>query len=366
VPLGVPSGVPSGVPLGVTRGAAPIRVGVIGAGSWGINHVRVLAAEPRCRVVGVAEPDLAKRALVAELTPAARWTASAEAIIQAPDIEAVVIAAPAATHVELAIAAFQAGKHVLVEKPLARSLWDARRVAAAAARAGTVGMVGHLMVFHPAVRQIRELLRSGGLGRPFYVHAMRVNLGRIRSDETALWCFGPHDLSMIDYILGEQPVTASACGTAVLQPGIEDVVFVTLRYASGILANLHLSWLHPRKERRFTLVCSQQMVELDDVSPDKLRIYDKGYDRPPAFTQFGEFLTIRDGDIHIPQVPMEEPLRAEIRHFLDCIERGELPQTDLAQGVRVTAILEAAEQSLATGGAPLRVSPVSEYEIKQL
>ncbi len=345
---------------------SPIRVGVLGAGSWGINHVRVLAAEPRCRVIAVAEPDPTKRPLIAELAPAARWTADAEALLAAPDVDAVVIASPASTHVELALAAFAAGKHVLVEKPLARRLDDARRVAAAAARAGTVGMVGHLMVFHPAVRRIRELLQSGSLGRPFYVHAMRVNLGRLRSDETALWCFGPHDLSMIDHILGEQPVMVSACGTAVLQPGIEDVVFVTLRYASGILANLHLSWLSPRKERRFTLVCSQKMVELDDVSPEKLRIYDKGYDRPPQFTQFSEFLTIRDGDVHIPKVAMEEPLRAEIRHFLDCIERGEHPQTDLAQGVRVTAILEAAERSLGVGGTPLRIPSVSECEIGPL
>jgi predicted dehydrogenase len=340
-------------------------MGVLGAGSWGINHIRVLAAEPRCRIVAVAEPDEGKRRRIAELAPAARCTASADAIVRSPEIEAVVIAAPASTHVELALAAFGAGKHVLVEKPLARNVADARRVATAAARAGTVGMVGHLMVFHPAVRRIRELLRSGDLGRPFYVHAMRINLGRIRTDETALWCFGPHDLSMIDHILEEHPVTVSACGTAVLQPGIEDVVFVTLRYASGILANLHLSWLHPRKERRFTLVCSKKMVELDDVSPEKLRIYDKGYDRP-EFTQFGEFLTIRDGDVHIPQVGMEEPLRAEIRHFLDCIERGLPPETDLAQGVRVTAILEAAEQSLAAGGAPLRVRPISECQIEQL
>jgi predicted dehydrogenase len=335
--------------------APPVRVGVLGAGTWGINHVRVLAAEPRCRVVAVAEPDETKRPLIAELAPGARWTASADEVVRAADIDAVVIASPAGTHVALALAAFAAGKHVLVEKPMATSLDGARQVAEAGARAGTIGMVGHLMVFHPAVRRIRELLATGGLGRPFYAHAMRVNLGRIRSDETALWCFGPHDLSMIDAILGEQPVTASACGTAVLQPGIEDVVFVTLRYASGILANLHLSWLSPRKERRFTLVCSQKMVELDDVSPEKLRIYDKGYDRPPAFTQFGEFLTIRDGDVHIPKVAMEEPLRAEIRHFLDCIERGERPETDLAQGVRVTAILEAAERSLAAGGAPLAI-----------
>ena len=146
--------------------------------------------------------------------------------------------------------------------------------------------------------------------------------------------------------------------STVLQPGIEDVVFVTLRYPSGILANLHLSWLHPRKERRFTLVCSQKMVELDDVSPEKLRIYDKGYDRPPEFTQFGEFLTIRDGDVLIPKVAMEEPLRAEIGHFLDCIAHGAPPATDLAQGLRVTAVLEAAERSLAAGGAPLPIAPV--------
>ncbi|TMQ20365.1 MAG: hypothetical protein E6J90_16205 [Deltaproteobacteria bacterium] len=161
---------------------SPVRVGVLGAGSWGINHVRVLAGEPRCRVVAVAEPDAAKRPLIAALAPAARWTASADAVLG--DVDAVVIAAPAAAHVELALAALAAGKHVLIEKPLALRLGDARRVAAAA-RPGAVAMVGHLMVFHPAVRRIRELLRAGGLGRPFYVHAMRVNLGRIRSDETA-------------------------------------------------------------------------------------------------------------------------------------------------------------------------------------
>jgi len=360
----------------VARAASPVRIGVLGAGSWGINHVRVLAGEPRCQVVAVAEPDLAKRPRIAELAPAARWTESAAQVLGAGDIDAVVIATPAATHVELALAALDAGKHVLIEKPLARRLGDARRVAAAAAaRPGQVAMVGHLMVFHPAVHRIRDLLRAGDLGRPFYVHAMRVNLGRIRSDETALWCFGPHDLSMLDHILGEHPVTASACGTAVLQPGIEDVVFVTLRYASGILANLHLSWLHPRKERRFTLVGSQKMVELDDVSPEKLRIYDKGYDRPPEFTQFGEFLTIRDGDVHIPKVAMEEPLRAEIRHFVDCVmtSRGaaspgacQPPATSLAQGVRVTAVLEAAERSLASGGAPLPIDPVSDCEFEHL
>ncbi len=334
-----------------------LRIAVLGAGSWGINHVRVLAGEPRCELALVIEPDRAKHAVIAGIAPNARILESADAALAAPAIDAVVIAAPASTHVELALAALAAGKHVLIEKPVARSLADALRLADAATSARRTAMVGHLMVYHPAVRRLRELLRSGELGTPYYIHATRVNLGRLRSDETALWCFGPHDLSMIDYITGETPTTVSACGQSVLQPGIEDVVFMTLRYASGLVANLHLSWLHPRKERRLTLVCSQKMVEFDDQIREKLRIYDKGYDRPPDFKEFGVFLTLRDGDVHIPHLSMEEPLRAEIRHFLDCIATGATPDTDLAGGARVTAILEAADRSLARGGAPLAIEP---------
>ncbi|HEU0030801.1 MAG TPA: Gfo/Idh/MocA family oxidoreductase [Kofleriaceae bacterium] len=330
-----------------------MRVGVVGAGSWGINHVRVLASEPACRELVVAEPDATKQARIRDVAPHARWLASPDELLA--HVDAVVIASPAATHGELAVRAFEAGKHVLVEKPLALSLDEAQRIAAAARRAGTVAMIGHLMVFHPVVRRLRELLRSGTLGKPYYLHATRVNLGRLRTDETALWCFGPHDLSMIDFVLGEHPVEVSACGQAVLQPGIEDVVFVTLRYASGLLANLHLSWLHPRKERRLTLVCSNQMVEFDDVAREKLKIYDRGYDRPPEFKEFAEFLTIRDGDVHIPHVPMVEPLRAELQHFLDCIQQKSQPETDLASALRVTAVLEAAQRSLQRGGVPLTI-----------
>ncbi len=332
-----------------------VRVGVVGAGGWGLNHIRVLAAEPRCELVAVAELDERKRAKVAELAPTARWTNDVDALFAAADIDAVVIATPASTHVELAIQAFAAGKHALIEKPLATSLEGAHRVAEAARASNRIGMVGHLMVFHPAVRRIRSLLHSGSLGAPYYLHTTRVNLGRLRSDETALWCFGPHDLSMIDHILGQHPTVVSATGQAVLQPDIEDVVFVTLRFPSGLMASLHLSWLHPRKERRLTLVCSQKMVDFDDQAPAKLRICDKGYDRPPEFTHFAEFLTIRDGDVHMPQLSMEEPLRAELRHFLDCIHTGERPETDLASGVRITAILEAAQRSLREGGMPLSI-----------
>jgi predicted dehydrogenase len=203
------------------------------------------------------------------------------------------------------------------------------------------------------------MLRSGQLGHLHYLHSVRVNLGRLRRDENALWSFGPHDLSMIEMLLAKQPETVAARGQCVLQPGIEDVVFLTLRYASGEIAQLHLSWLSPRKERRLTLVCSQKMVEFDDVSLEKLRIYDRGYDRPPDFTQFAEYLTIRDGDVHIPHVPMDEPLRLQTVHFLDCIEHQRTPASDLASGLRIVTILDAAQRSLAEDGVPVAVGNIA-------
>ena len=163
---------------------------------------------------------------------------------------------------------------------------------------------------------------------------------------------------MIDGLVGQQPVSVTARGMSCLQPGIEDVVFVTMRFRGGEMAHIQLSWLNPRKERRLTLVCSQKMVEFDDVSSDKLRIYDKGYDRPPEFTQFDQFLTARHGDVHIPQVPMVEPLHAEAAHFLDCITRGVAPRTDLASGLRVVRVLAAAERSLQRDGAPVLLEEI--------
>jgi len=329
------------------------RLAVLGTGAWGRNHVRVIAGEPRCELAAIVDPDREAARRAGELAPGAAVHAEPSAIWADASIDAVVIASPAPTHAALARRALEAGKHVLVEKPLAMSVADAAAVAGAAAAAGRSAMVGHLMVFHPAVVRLRELMRSGALGRLHYVHSTRANLGRIRHDENALWSFGPHELSMLDYLLEQMPVTIGAHGASILQPGIEDVVFVTMRYATGELAHLHLSWLHPRKERTLTLVCSQKMVVFDDVAPEKLRIYDKGYDRPPHFTEFAEYLTLRDGDVHIPHLPMEEPLRLQLRHFLDCIATGRAPLTDLTSGLRIVAILAAAQRSLALGGPPV-------------
>lgn len=335
-----------------------IRVAVIGAGAWGINHVRVLAGEPRCALVGVADPDPRARERAAATAPGIACAADPGELLARPDVDAVVLATPAPTHARLAIAAFERGKHVLIEKPLALDLEDARRVADAGARSGTVGMVGHVMLYHPAVEKLRAMLASGSLGALHYLFSTRVNLGRLRDDESALWSFGPHDLSMIDFLLGQEPESVAARGQSVLQRGIEDVVFLTLRFATGQMAHVHLSWLNPRKERRLTLVCSQKMVEFDDVTQDKLRIYDRGYDRPPEFSDFAKYLTLRDGDVFIPKVPMDEPLRLELGRFLDCIAARTQPVSDLAHGVRVIRTLDAAQRSLAQDGVPVSLPAV--------
>ncbi len=333
-----------------------VRIAVVGAGPWGTNHVRVVAAEARCELAAIVDRDPAARARAQALGPLATMHAELESVLGDDSIDAVVIATPAATHATFTQAALRAGKHVLVEKPLARASADASAVAAAAARSDRTVLVGHLMVFHPAVVRLRELLESGALGQLHYVRATRANLGRIRSDENALWSFGPHDLSMLDYLLGKSPTSVTARGQSVLQPGIEDVVFLTLRYATGEMAHLHLSWLHPRKERNLTLVCSQKMVDFDDVAPEKLRIYDKGYDRPREFTQFSEYLTLRDGDVFIPQLPMAEPLRVQLAHFLDCIAGEATPRADVASACRIVTTLEAAQRSLTLDGVPVEVA----------
>lgn len=328
-----------------------LGVAVVGAGTWGANHVRVFADEPRAALRAVCDPEPRAIERARQLAPEAR-VATWPQLMDDAAIDAIVIATPAATHAALACEALAAGKHVLVEKPLALSEPDAQRVADAARAANRVLLVGHLMVYHPVVVRLRAMLASGELGDLYYLYSRRVNLGRLRSDESALWSFGPHDLSMIDFLLGEEPSSVAARGQSYLQPGVEDVVFVSLRFAGGQMAHVHLSWLDPRKERRLTLVCSQKMVELDDVAAEKLRVYDKGYERPPAFTRWGEYLTLRDGDVHMPHVPMEEPLVVEARHFVECCLDGASPRTGTDSALRVIRTLAAAERSLRSDGAP--------------
>ena len=328
-----------------------LKIGVVGAGAWGRNHVRTVAGLAEAELAAVCDSDPKVRERMARQYPAALVTGDLGALLGA--VDAVIVASPAATHASIATQAVNAGKPVLVEKPFALKVEDAVAVARLGVERKVPILAGHLLVYHPAVERLRELVQSGDLGKVFYLYGLRVNLGQVRKDENALWSFGPHDVSVALYLLGEQPIRVAAQGKSYLQPAIEDVVFLTMEFASGVLAHVQLSWLDPHKERKLTVVGAKKMVVFDDMEPrEKLRIYDKGVDRPPEYGSFGESLAIREGDIFIPRIPTVEPLAAELAHFVRAAQGREAPRASADDGVRVVRVLEAASRSLARGGAP--------------
>jgi predicted dehydrogenase len=238
-------------------------------------------------------------------------------------------------------------------------LRDAEAVAEAAERGKVPVLAGHLLVHHPVVEQLQALVQGGVLGQVYYLYGLRVNLGQVRADENALWSFGPHDVAVALFLLGAVPQRVAAQGRCYLQPDIEDVVFVTMDFASGTLAHVQLSWLDPHKVRKLTIVGSKQMAVFDDMEPrEKLRLYDKGVDRPPEYASYGESLTIREGDIFIPKIPTIEPLAAELGHFVRVARGAETPRAGPADGVRVVRVLEAASRSIAAGGTPVSLGPL--------
>lgn len=328
-----------------------LKVGVVGAGAWGRNHVRTVGTLPDAELAAVCDPDAKVRERVSRQYPATLVTADLGALLEA--VDAVIVASPAATHAAIARQAVDAGKPVLVEKPFALNVRDAEAVAKRGKERGVPVLAGHLLVYHPAVERLRDMVQKGELGQVFYLYGLRVNLGQVRKDENALWSFGPHDVSVALYLLGEEPIRVAAHGKSYLQPAIEDVVFLTMEFASGVLAHVQLSWLDPHKERKLTVVGAKQMVVFDDMEPrEKLRIYDKGVERPPEYGSFGESLAIREGDIFIPRIPNVEPLAAELAHFVRAARGQEAPRAGAEDGVRVVRVLEAASRSHARGGAP--------------
>ncbi len=331
-----------------------VRVGVIGAGAWGKNHVRTLASLPDTELAGVCDVDPAVRERVTRHHPAAFVTDSPAELLAR--VEAVVIASTARTHAELGCAAVAAGVPALIEKPFALTVRDAEALAEASAARGVPLLAGHLLEYHPVVERLRQLVSDGALGTLYYLYSQRVNLGQIRPDENALWSFGPHDVSVALFLLGDRPRTVSALGRSYLQPGIEDVVFLTMAFDSGVVAHAQMSWLDPHKERRLTIVGSRQMAVFDDMVPrEKLRIYDKGVERPPEYRSWGESLAVREGDIFIPRLSNAEPLAVQLKHFAQVVRGEATPRADAADGVRVVRVLEAASRSLERGGAPVNV-----------
>jgi predicted dehydrogenase len=325
----------------------PVRVGVVGLGYWGPNLARNLAAIAGCELRWLCDPDAQAREKLASLFPGARPTGELTELLEDPELDAVVLATPVATHAELAMRVARAGKHCFVEKPLATNAADAEAAVTAAAEAGRILMIGHLLEYHPAVARLKQLIDEDELGSLYYLYGNRLNLGVLRANENALWSLGAHDVSVVLHLIGEEPEECLAHGASYVREGVQDVVFCYLRFPSGIVAHLHLSWLDPHKERRLTVVGARRMATFDDMLVEgKLAVYDKGFDEDTR--SWGEYIT-RSGDMFSPHIPNAEPLRLECEHFVECIRSGATPRSDGNSGVRVVRVLERLQRSLEEG-----------------
>jgi predicted dehydrogenase len=321
---------------------APVRVGQAGLGYWGLNLLRNF--DDLADVAWLCDTAPERLEQFARRFPAAQVGVSFEQMVADPGLEAIVVATPVPTHHALTKAALEAGKHVFVEKPPAMHAGEMEELVALAEERGLVLMPGHLLLYHPGVLKLKQLVDSGDLGDVLCIYGNRQNLGKIRTDENALWSLGVHDLSVILYLVGEEPSEAWAHGNAFLNPGVEDVVFCYMRFPSGKIAHMHLSWLDPHKMRKITVVGSEKMVVFDDMELErKVTVYEKAPEQPAQ--TYGEWRT-RTGDIFSPKIPNDEPLRLEVRHFLELVRSGPTG-VEARDGLAVVRALEHLQDSLA-------------------
>ena len=324
--------------------SSPVTVGVVGLGYWGPNLARNFDRLPGCDLRWICDVSEESRARWGPHFSDARATAELDDLLGDPGLDAIAVATHVPSHGDVALRVLRAGKHCFVEKPLAQSAAEAEDVVAAADAAGRVLMVGHLLEYHPGVEKLKEIASSGGLGDIHYLYSNRLNLGKLRADENALWSLGAHDVSVVLHLADEEPHHVEARGESYMRAGIEDVVFCYLRFPSGLTAHLHLSWLDPHKERRFTIVGSKRMATFDDMELErKVTVYDKGFDQD--FSSYGEYIA-RSGDIWSPRISNEEPLRIECRHFVERVRDGATPRSDGQSGLRVVRVLEDLQRSL--------------------
>jgi predicted dehydrogenase len=330
-------------------------VGVIGCGYWGPNLVRNFNQLPISKVKYCCDLEDSRLRHMKTLYPHVILTKRYQDIIEDPEVEAVAVATPVSTHYTLAKCCLEGGKHVLVEKPLAGSIEEAKGLIETAEQNDRVLFTGHTFVYNAAVQKMKELLRAGELGEIFYVSSIRVNLGLFQEDINVIWDLAPHDISILNYIFGCEPVTVCTHAKSYIREGIEDVAFMVLQYPHGIVAHIHVSWLDPCKIRRTTLVGSKKMLVYDDTSTlEKIRVYDKGVTIQPHYDTFGEFqLAYRFGDIIVPKINEVEPLKSECSHFIECMRNGSRPVSDGHAGLSVVKVVERACESTKLGGAPL-------------
>jgi predicted dehydrogenase len=329
-----------------------IRVGVIGYGYWGPNLVRNFMAAPGSAVTRVCDLREERLAPLQKLYPGVQMCSKTDELINDPAIDAVVIATPVSSHFELAMASLKAGKHVLVEKPLAARSDQARQLIDEATQRKLVLLVDHTFVYTDAVRKIRELIASGELGEIYYYDAVRVNLGLFQHDVNVVWDLAIHDLSIMDYVLPEKPVAISATGISHIPGQPENVAYITLFFAGAQIAHVHVNWLTPVKVRHTLIGGSEKMILYDDLDPsEKLKVYDKGINVTPRPEDVYKMLvSYRSGDMWAPRLDNTEALQTEALHFIDCVEKGRQPDTDGPAGLRMVSMIEAAETSLRDRG----------------
>ena len=329
-----------------------IRVGVIGYGYWGPNLVRNFMAAPGSAVMRVCDLREERLSSLGKLYPGLKTCTDSSELINDPEIDAVVIATPVSSHYQLALSALQAGKHVLVEKPLAGRSDEARKLVDEAAARNLILLVDHTFVYTGAVRKIRELITSGKLGDIYYYDAVRVNLGLFQHDVNVIWDLAIHDLSIMDYVLPEKPVAISATGISHVPGQPENVAYITLFFTGAQIAHVHVNWLTPVKVRHTLIGGSEKMILYDDLEPsEKLKVYDKGINVTPGLEDVYKMLvSYRLGDMWAPQLDSTEALQTEAMHFIDCIEHDVQPETDGAAGLRMVNMIEAAETSLRERG----------------
>lgn len=339
----------------MARSGTLVNIGVIGCGQWGPNHIRIFSQLSNSRVLMCADPAPERLKAVKEAFPGVTAVSDHAAILENGDIDAVCIASPTATHFAIACEALRHNKHVLCEKPLALHPKECQELLQLAAEKQRILMVGHVFLFHSGIIRLKEYIRCGELGRVYYAHSTRTNLGPFRYDVNALWDLAPHDVSIFNYLFDGCAVNVSARGQKYLGTHLEDVVFATLEYPGQIMANIHVSWLDPKKVRRMTIVGDKKMVVWDDLEDDgPIRLYDKHVEKTSVYYDtYGEFrLLSQEGGITIPKINLKEPLKAQGQYFLECVEKNVLPDAaDAHKAMEVVKTLRAIEASIKGGGA---------------
>ncbi|MDZ7374213.1 MAG: Gfo/Idh/MocA family oxidoreductase [candidate division KSB1 bacterium] len=335
-----------------------IGIAVIGCGHWGPNHIRIFRSLPEAEVLWAVDIDKTRRERVQTLFPGLAIAADPALALQDPKVDAVVVATPTKTHFELVRESLAAGKHVLCEKPLCTNKREGLELLRMAMAKGRLLMVGHVFLFNPGILKVKELVDAGEVGQLQYLSATRTNLGPIRNDVNAAYDLATHDVSIFNYLLGQKPELVSATGASFLQPGVEDVVFISLRYPGGIWANIRASWLDPKKVRQMTVVGTKKMVTWDDLElTSPVAVYDKGANAVQEYADYGEFLriTMWEGDVLLPKVQMQEPLKNQNQYFLECLRSGRVERSGPEFSLEVVEVLEAIEQSLRNHGSPVRI-----------